>query len=293
MVDNSKEKPIASEQGHTPLPFSNKESPPVLQGLTGRMKKIGHKVTTTILDREVYSKLFAIVTEKYFVEFKQSAPSPMEPVKSVEKYRKTSPCSYKWDQMAGTGAVRFCEKCKQQVYDFESMDQAEAEDRVLQREGKSKVILYKRTDGKFLTNDCPVGLKKRQYRIMFIAASVLLIGCILAMVRMMPPPPAAPPTPAAKLNQPAVVHGEKSYTIKVPGGMIYLPHNQAPMAGKQSDAHKSKPASPENIAPPHFEPTSNPSTNFQMIPQRTKKASPSVSMMIETSSGKNLVYVPS
>jgi hypothetical protein len=77
----------------------------------------------------------------------------------LEMLRIASPCHAAWDEMAGTDRMRFCHVCQETVYDLLAMTRNEAENLIRQSNGKTCVRLYRRSDGRVLTRDCPVGLQ--------------------------------------------------------------------------------------------------------------------------------------
>jgi hypothetical protein len=82
-----------------------------------------------------------------------------------------SPCSASWDDMVGDDRVRFCGKCEKNVYNLSSMESAEAEALLREREGNVCVRLYRRQDGTVLTSDCPVGVRKKRVRRLVVMAA--------------------------------------------------------------------------------------------------------------------------
>ncbi len=68
-----------------------------------------------------------------------------------------APCSADWNEMMGGERKRFCGECKLNVYNLSGMSQIEAENLLLNSEGRLCVRFYKRADGSILTKDCPVG----------------------------------------------------------------------------------------------------------------------------------------
>jgi hypothetical protein len=91
----------------------------------------------------------------------------------LENVKVASPCTADWNKMSGDAQVRFCGDCKKNVYNLSAMAAADAE-RLLQERaaGEMCVRLYRRTDGTVLTEDCPVGVKrKRRRKIVFGVAS--------------------------------------------------------------------------------------------------------------------------
>lgn len=76
-----------------------------------------------------------------------------------------SPCSADWNAMIGDNRKRFCGDCKLNVYNLSDMTQADAENFLLQSEGRVCVRFFRRTDGTVLTQDCPVGWAKVKRKI--------------------------------------------------------------------------------------------------------------------------------
>lgn len=89
-----------------------------------------------------------------------------------------SPCSANWDEMLGDNRKRFCGECKLNVYNLSGMSQIEAENLLINSEGRVCVRFYKRADGTVLTQDCPVGWAKIKRNLSRAATAVfsLIIG---------------------------------------------------------------------------------------------------------------------
>lgn len=97
-----------------------------------------------------------------------------------------SPCSQDWNAMIGNDRKRFCGECKLNVYNLSGMTRTEAENLLLNSEGRLCVRFFKRADGTVLTEDCPVGwqaVKKRVSRM--TAAFVSLIFGLLSGLGLM------------------------------------------------------------------------------------------------------------
>ena len=97
------------------------------------------------------------------------------PLKNI---RIASPCSANWDEMYGNERKRFCGDCQLNVYNLSGMGRKEAEDLILNSEGRLCVRFYRRPDGSIITQDCPVGWAKIKQRVSAVATAVfsLLIG---------------------------------------------------------------------------------------------------------------------
>ena len=78
-----------------------------------------------------------------------------------------SPCAANWNEMIGDNRRRHCAECKLNVYNLSEMTQTEAENFLINSEGRVCLRIYRRNDGTVLTKDCPVGwraLKKKVSR---------------------------------------------------------------------------------------------------------------------------------
>ncbi len=100
------------------------------------------------------------------------------PLESVYVAR---PCSAEWNSMTGDERIRFCHACKLNVYNLSEMTKREAEDLILEKEGKLCIRYYKRFDSTILTKDCPFGrlVRYTTSRYYTLIAWVLLV-CITA-----------------------------------------------------------------------------------------------------------------
>ncbi|HLL99608.1 MAG TPA: hypothetical protein VK400_01020 [Pyrinomonadaceae bacterium] len=132
-----------------------------------------------------------------------------------------SPCSQDWGAMIGSDRRRFCGECKLNVYNLSGMTRAEAENLLLNSEGRLCVRFYKRADGTVLTKDCPVGWQALKKRISRTAAAFvsLLFGLLsgLGLMSLMSQPKrervlmgaiAYQPTPAPKQTPEDAVMGD-------------------------------------------------------------------------------------
>ena len=75
-----------------------------------------------------------------------------------------SPCSQDWDAMVGDNRKRYCGECKLNVFNLSGMSPTEAENLIMNAEGRLCVRFYKRSDGSVITEDCPVGWAKVKQR---------------------------------------------------------------------------------------------------------------------------------
>ncbi|HEY9790878.1 MAG TPA: hypothetical protein V6D22_10795 [Candidatus Obscuribacterales bacterium] len=89
----------------------------------------------------------------------------------VHDIRVARPCPADWDKMTGDERVRFCGQCKLNVYNISDMTTEEAEQLIIEKEGKLCVRMFRRKDGTLLNQDCPIGRLKKRLILAFGAAS--------------------------------------------------------------------------------------------------------------------------
>lgn len=93
--------------------------------------------------------------------------------------RIAKPCNQTWTAMTGDDKVRFCQACQKNVYNVGQMSDAEVEELIRRTEGKFCARLYRRTDMRVLTSDCPKGVAAVRRR---IGASLAAVAGALAFV---------------------------------------------------------------------------------------------------------------
>lgn len=90
----------------------------------------------------------------------------------LDNVKVASPCNASWDEMLGDDRVRFCVSCEKNVYNLSAMPRAEAEELLADRLGGELCVrFYQRADGTILTQDCPVGVKKKQRKKLALAVA--------------------------------------------------------------------------------------------------------------------------
>jgi hypothetical protein len=94
------------------------------------------------------------------------------------------PCPEDFGAMMGSGPVRFCGLCRENVYDLSEMTRAEAEELIQQAEGRICVSFYRRADGTVSTVDCaPVrfeALRRAARRSLVVASG--LVAALMTFV---------------------------------------------------------------------------------------------------------------
>jgi hypothetical protein len=86
-----------------------------------------------------------------------------------------SPCKSDWNEMMGNERRRFCAECKLNVYNLSGMTKQEAENLLINAEGRVCVRFYRRADGSIITRDCPVGWQALKQRVSKTAAAFVSI----------------------------------------------------------------------------------------------------------------------
>ena len=90
----------------------------------------------------------------------------------LDRVRVASPCNASWNEMLGDERVRFCVSCEKNVYNLSAMPREEAERLLQERVGSEMCVrFYQRADGTILTEDCPVGVKKKRRKKLALAVA--------------------------------------------------------------------------------------------------------------------------
>ena len=90
----------------------------------------------------------------------------------LDNIRIASPCPANWDEMFGDDRKRHCGECKLNVYNLSGMTRREAEDLLVNSEGRLCVRYFRRADGSILTKNCPVGWAAVKQRVSRVATAV-------------------------------------------------------------------------------------------------------------------------
>ncbi len=132
---------------------------------------------TARLDREAAELRDSLAKSRALLErFEQRRAFPQLPL--LDQVRVASPCNARWEDMTGDDKSRFCGKCEKNVYNLSAMTREEAELLVLEREGQLCARFFRRADGTMITQDCPVGVRRKRLRLVGVLA---LGGGVAAM----------------------------------------------------------------------------------------------------------------
>ncbi|HRG98880.1 MAG TPA: hypothetical protein PLR99_21670 [Polyangiaceae bacterium] len=124
---------------------------------------------TARLDREAAELRESLAKSRALLErFEQRRAFPQLPL--LDQVRVASPCNARWEDMTGDDKSRFCGKCEKNVYNLSAMTREEAELLVLEREGQLCARFYRRADGTMITQDCPVGVRRKRLRLVGVLA---------------------------------------------------------------------------------------------------------------------------
>lgn len=91
----------------------------------------------------------------------------------LPQLRVASPCTADWEKMIGDDRVRYCDRCKLNVYNFAEMSASEIEQLLPNNTRRVCGRLYQRFDGTVLTKDCPAGFRARVRQVSRIAGAAL------------------------------------------------------------------------------------------------------------------------
>jgi len=89
------------------------------------------------------------------------------PSDAIDEIEISSPCSESWGEMRRTPGeewVRFCGRCRQNVYNVEAMSRGQARRLIAEREGRVCVRILRRPDGTVVTADCWARLRAARRR---------------------------------------------------------------------------------------------------------------------------------
>jgi hypothetical protein len=100
----------------------------------------------------------------------------------LSRLRVASPCDASWDEMEGDEKVRFCRHCRKHVYNLSWMSRREAAAFVRQTEDRLRVRFYRRRDGTLLADNCPVGVRAAERRLLACVAGMGAVELSLSAV---------------------------------------------------------------------------------------------------------------
>jgi hypothetical protein len=94
-----------------------------------------------------------------------------------------SPCPMSWERMPGSETVRYCSKCRLNVYNLVVMSREDVAALVRNTGGRLCARLYMRDDGRAMLQDCGQGSARRKLRRAVALVGVLVLGALGWMLR--------------------------------------------------------------------------------------------------------------
>ena len=141
--------------------------------------------------------------------------------------------------MIGTERTRFCGECKLNVYNLSGMTSDEAENLLMNSEGRLCVRFYRRADGSILTKDCPVGwqaIKQRVSKTATAFASLVFaalggIGLTNYFAKANEPQMMGTMTPVIEISTKETADEETDIDVIVQGKPTVTPGNMPEVGG--------------------------------------------------------------
>lgn len=149
-------------------------------------------VAKTMLDHSVLAetrmKFESRKAEIAAEEEAERAKNPPAEIPPIDGKKLAQACPWRWEDGDSTERFQYCQKCQTPIYNFDGLEYSEAEALVFTRENKDKPIFYKRLDGKFMTQGCPVGIARKKRLVLLSIVAATLVVAVLSMMILMPPP---------------------------------------------------------------------------------------------------------
>jgi hypothetical protein len=175
-------------------------------------------VAKTMLDHSILwdtvSKFEAKMEERVAEQLLERANEPVKPFIAIVCKKQATPCAFIWDGTETKERFRYCDLCKTPVYNFAGLEQPEADELIFQRENRRNATLYKRADGKYMTVNCPVEVKRKRDMIYMSVGGVFLAIAAIAIMVLMPRSPKPEPKAVVEDVQP---HGHSTATNRNTG----------------------------------------------------------------------------
>ncbi len=173
---------------------------------TEAVQVVERYIARTMLDHQILfaelGKSQLRMEEKVAEIVKERANEPYKPFIPIECKKTALPCGWTWDATYAVEKYRYCGQCQRAVYNLAGLDMPEAEALILKAENAAKFTLFKRTDGLFMTSDCPVAIKKRSDLILYSTFSIALAAAFVVYLTTLPKPKPKPaPAPVATLTK--------------------------------------------------------------------------------------------
>lgn len=168
-----------------------KRKPPAREQFVAKTK-LDHDILLQAVSESKHreeARVAALISER-------AKEPPKPPPDYVKADKAASPCPFVWNETDGKEKFRHCSRCQTAIYNFDGLERAEAEALVFSRENREKFTLYARTDGKFMTVDCPLQARRKKNLLFSLVAGLLLLSGAAALIMLMPPQSSVDTSPA-------------------------------------------------------------------------------------------------
>lgn len=188
-------------------------------------KVVERYIARTMLDHQILfaelNKSQLKMEEKAAEVARERAKEPYKPFIPIECKKTALPCAWTWDATYAVEKYRYCGSCQRAVYNLAGLEMPEAEELILKAENVAKFTLYKRTDGLYMTSDCPQAVKRRSDMILMTTFSLALAAAFVVYLTTLPKPKPLPaPAPVASATK---KHPPTPKEKPQPGSGHYVP----------------------------------------------------------------------
>jgi len=219
------------------------------EGETTQQRYVARTMLDTDLIREQLTESIQRMEALAEEEAKRKALEPQPEFIPIDKFEIATPCKWKWNDEEITGHVAYCELCGIQVYNFEGLQLPEAQKIIFQREGKNNPTLYKRKDGKFMTQDCPIETRKQKNIRTIVVAIIAFFLFFVILIPLLSPktPIGGTPVEPTPSQPPPVQHQTHSTPEDSSGtsGPQSTGTQNAPQTGTQTGTAPSSSTAPQ------------------------------------------------
>ena len=149
-----------------------------------------------------------------------------------------APCPIEWEDMEGDARMRKCNGCSRNVYNISDMSDREADD-FLKVNGASECVrLFRRDDGKIMTDNCPKGLRAIRDKVKFFArVAAGFVASIIALTPVGRQQSAQAQDPPKELKGDVLIPSAQKRTPSYSGEAVMI-HEASPAAGTANTQHK-------------------------------------------------------
>jgi hypothetical protein len=149
----------------------------ILAGVVGLVVLIVVLARQRKAARVIAPAAFAPIGLRSFSEQGRS-PATMTTRRQGLKLQVVAPCSEDWNKMSGGDDIRYCGKCRQNVYNLSEMTESQARDLV---QGPACVRFFHRGDGTVITRKCPPMVQAARRRLLDFAARIVALLPLAAL----------------------------------------------------------------------------------------------------------------